>query len=44
MKVMKIVKDYNHNKDEADKKYNDKYIKLVGTVSHIEFGEIKKYN
>lgn len=41
IEVDKLLKDYNENKDEADKKYNDKYIKLVGTVSHIEFGEMK---
>lgn len=41
IEVDKLLKDYNKDKDEADKKYNGKYVRLVGRVSHIEFGEMK---
>ncbi|UEL47723.1 OB-fold putative lipoprotein [Terrisporobacter hibernicus] len=37
----KLLNDYNENEERADKKYCDKYIKLIGTVSHIEFDEYK---
>lgn len=37
----KLLNDYNENEGRADKKYCDKYIKLIGTVSHIEFDEYK---
>jgi len=37
----KLLNDYNENEEIADKKYCDKYIKLIGTVSHIEFDEYK---
>lgn len=37
-----LLNDYNENEERADKKYCDKYIKLIGTVSHIEFDEYER--
>ena len=34
-----LLNNYNENEERADQKYCDKYIKLIGTVSHIEFDE-----
>lgn len=37
----RLLSDYNENEEDADKKYNGKYIKLIGTVLNIEFDEYK---
>lgn len=32
-----LLNQYNESEQKADKKYYDKYVKFIGTVSHIEF-------
>lgn len=39
--VDKLLDDYNNDKVTADKKYHEKYVKLTGIVSNIEFIDSK---
>ena len=39
--VNKLLDDYNNDKVTADKKYHEKYVRLTGIVSNIEFIDSK---